>query len=97
MIIIQDTFVCKPGNASRVAKMFKEAMASDPHLVNVMTDVTGQYNRVVIVSQFNNLSDFEKNWEAMSHPTKEMEESMKKMQGYQEMYVSGAREIFRTW
>ncbi len=97
MIIIQDTFVCKPGNASKVAKMFKEAMKPNPNVVNVMTDVTGQYHRVVIVSQYKDLSEFEKSWEAMSNPTREIQESMKQMEGYQEMYVSGSREIYRTW
>lgn len=52
MIIVHDAFVCKPGNASKVAKMFKEAMMLDTHSVNVMTDVTGQYHRVIMVSQY---------------------------------------------
>ena len=26
MIIVQDTFICKPGNASKLAKLFKEVM-----------------------------------------------------------------------
>ncbi len=29
MIIVHDTFVCKPGNASKMAKMFKEVMAGN--------------------------------------------------------------------
>ncbi|MGO9480893.1 MAG: NIPSNAP family protein [Candidatus Kryptoniota bacterium] len=97
MIIVHDAFVCKPGNASKVAKMFKEAMMLDTHSVNVMTDVTGQYHRVIMVSQYKDLAEYEKSWEAMSNPTKEMQEAMKKMEGYQEMYVSGSREIYRTW
>ena len=97
MIIVHDIFVCKPGNASKVAKMFKEAMAPDPHSVNVMTDVTGQYHRVIMVSQYKDLAEFEKSMEAMKNPTKEMQEAMKKMDGYQDMYVSGSREIYRTW
>ena len=97
MIIVHDIFVCKPGNASKVAKMFKEAMMPNPNMVNVMTDVTGQYHRVIMVSQYETLAEFEKSWEAMSNPTKEMQEAMKKMEGYQDMYVSGSREIYRTW
>ena len=65
MIIVHDTFVCKPGNASKVAKMFKEAMMLDPHSVNIMTDVTGQYHRVIMVSQYEDLTEYEKSWEAM--------------------------------
>ena len=97
MIIVHDMFVCKPGNASKVAKMFKEAMVPDPHLVNVMTDVTGQYHRVIMVSQYKDLAEFEESWKAMQNPTKEMQEAMKKMEGFQDMYVSGSREIYRTW
>jgi NIPSNAP len=97
MVIVHDTFVCKPGNASKMAKMFKEAMTADPHLVNVMTDMTGQYNRVIMVWQYESLTAYEQSSEAMKNPTKEMQEAMKKMEGYQEMYVSGSREIYRTW
>ncbi|MFZ1082872.1 MAG: NIPSNAP family protein [Candidatus Kryptoniota bacterium] len=97
MIIVHDIFVCKPGNASKVAKMFKEAMMSDPHSVNIMTDVTGQYNRVIMVWQYENLTAYEQSWEAMKNPTKEVQEAMKKMEGYQDMYLTGSREIYRTW
>ncbi len=97
MVIVQDTFVCKPGNASKLAKIFKESMANDPNVVHIMTDYTGQFNRVVIVSQYESLAAYEATWEAMKNPTKEMQEMMKKMEGYQEMYISGSREIFRTW
>lgn len=41
MIIVQDVFVCKPGNASKLAKKFKEAMTGMNELVNIMTDMTG--------------------------------------------------------
>jgi hypothetical protein len=44
MIIVHDVFVCKPGNASKVAKLFKEVMATNSDLVNIMTDLTGDYN-----------------------------------------------------
>lgn len=97
MIIVHDTFVCKPGNAGKVAKMFKEAMATDPHVLHVMTDMTGQYHRVIMVSQFESLAAFEKMMEEMKNPTPEAQESMKKMAGYQDMYTSGSREIYRVW
>lgn len=97
MIIVQDTFVCKPGNASKLAKIFKEAMAKDPNVAHVMTDMTGQFNRVVIVSQYESLSAYENTWESMKNPTREMQEMMKKMEVYQEMYLTGSREIFKTW
>jgi hypothetical protein len=97
MIIVHNIFVCKPGNAGKAAKLFKEAMAGDPHLVNIMTDMTGQFHRVIAVSQYESLAAYEKSWEEMMHPTKEMKESMKKMEGFQDMYLTGSREIYKVW
>jgi len=51
MIIVHDIFICKPGNASKLVKKFKEAMASMEEPVQFMTDVTGQFNKVVMVTQ----------------------------------------------
>jgi len=97
MIIVHDTFVCKPGNASKVAKLFKEVMSNDKNLVHVMTDMTGQFNRVIMVSQFEDLTAYQKMWEDMKNPSDEMKEAMKKMEGYTDMYLTGSREIFNVW
>ena len=97
MVIVHDTFVCKPGNASKVAKMFKDAMTVDPHLVNVMTDVTWPVQPCHHGLAIREPDGLRTEWEAMKNPTKEIQEAMKKMEGYQEMYVSGSREIYRTW
>lgn len=97
MIIVHDTFICKPGNASKMAKLFKEVMAGNKELVNIMTDMTGQYNRVIMVSQFENLTAYEQSWEKMKENTEEMKKMQEKMAGYHEMYVSGSREIYQVW
>ena len=97
MIIIHDTFVCKPGNASKVAKLFKESMAADKNVKHVLTDMTGQYNRVIMVSEYEDLAAYQKSWEEYMNPTPEMKEAMKKMEGYTEMYQTGSREIFKVW
>jgi heme-degrading monooxygenase HmoA len=95
MIVVHDTFVCKPGNASKLAKLFKEVMNGQKELVNIMTDMTGQFNRVIVVTQFDNLTSYEKNWESMGEAEKKkMQEAMK---GYTEMYQTGSREIFQVW
>jgi len=76
MIIVKDSFVCKPGNASKLAKKFKEAMTGASELVNILTDMTGQFNRVIMVTQFENLTAYEQSWEKyMKHS-----EEMKKME-----------------
>jgi len=97
MITVHDIFICKPGNASKAAKIIKDAMAQDPAFVQVMTDVTGQYHRVIMVWKYESLADYEKSMQSMQNPTPEMREAMKKMEGFQEMYISGSREIYRIW
>jgi heme-degrading monooxygenase HmoA len=97
MIIVHDIFICKPGNASKVAKMFKEAMAGNTELVNIMTDMTGQFNKVVMVSKYESLADYERSWEKYQKDTEAMKKMEKIMSGYQDMYLTGSREIYRTW
>jgi len=97
MIIVHDTFVCKPGNASKMAKLFKEVMAGNNELVNVMTDMTGQFNRVIMVTKYENLAAYEKSWDKYKENTEEMKKMQEKMKGYTEMYQSGSREIYQVW
>lgn len=96
MIIVHDIFVAKPGNASKLAKLFKEAMA-DQKNISIMTDVTGQYNRVIMASWYENLDAWNKEMESYMNPTPEMQVAMEKMKGYTELYLTGSREIYRTW
>lgn len=97
MIIVHDIFICKPGNASKLAKLFKEVMAENKELVNIMTDMTGQYNRVVMVTKYDSLTAYEQSWEKYKEQTEEMKKMQEKMAGYHEMYLSGSREIFQVW
>ena len=97
MIIVHSTFVCKPGSAGKAAKMVKEAMGKDPNFSQVLTDMTGQFHRVIMVSHYESLADYENSWKAMQNPTKEMQEMMEKMKGFQDMYLSGSREIYKAW
>jgi heme-degrading monooxygenase HmoA len=97
MIIVHDIFICKPGNASKVAKLFKEVMANEKEVVNIMTDMTGQYNKVVMVSKFDSLTAFEQSWEKMKEPNEEMKQMMEKMKGYTDLYLTGSREIYKVW
>jgi heme-degrading monooxygenase HmoA len=97
MIIVHDIFICKPGNASKLAKMFKEAMAGDKDVVHVMTDMTGQFNKVVMVTQYENLSAYEQSWEKYKQDTEAMKKMEEIMKGYHDMYLTGSREIYRIW
>jgi len=97
MIIVHDIFICKPGNASKLAKKFKEAMAGNEELLHIMTDMSGQYNKVVMVSKYESLSSWEQSWEKYKQDTEAMKKMTEMMAGYQDMYLTGSREIYQVW
>ena len=97
MIIIHDIFICKPGNASKLAKLFKEVMSNNEEFVNIMTDVSGQYNKVVMVTKYDSLTAYEDSWKKYEKDTEEMKKMKEKMAGYHEMYLTGTREIYHVW
>jgi len=97
MINVHDIFICKPGNASKLAKIFKEVMAGNNELVNIMTDMTGQFNKVVVVTKYDNLSAYEESWKKYEQNTEEMKKMQEKMSGFHDMYLTGSREIYRVW
>ena len=93
MIVIRNTFVAKPGNASKLAALIKESTVGMPvKNVRVMTDLTGDFNRVVFEHEAANLTEFEAAFkEYMSNPA-----MRDKMKGYTDLYVTGTREIFQV-
>ena len=97
MINVHDIFICKPGNASKLAKLFKEMMSDNDDFVHIMTDMTGQYNKVVIVTKYDNLTAYENSWKKYEQNTEEMKKMKEKMAGYHEMYLTGSREIYQVW
>ena len=94
MIIVHDIFICKPGNASKVAKLFKEAMTDNQDMVHIMTDLTGDYNKVVMVSKFESLTAFEQSFQKYMQDNEETRKMKEKMKGYTDMYLTGSREIY---
>lgn len=97
MIIVHDIFICKPGNASKLAKKFKEGMTGNSDLVNIMTDMSGQFNRVIMVTKYDSLTAYEKSWEKYQEKSEEMKKMEQAMAGYQDMYLTGSREIYQVW
>jgi len=97
MIIVHDIFICKPGNASKVAKLFKEVMADNSELVNIMTDLTGPFNKVVMVSKYESLTAYEESFKKYMEDSEEMQKMKEKMKDYHEMYLTGSREMYRVW
>lgn len=99
MIIVHDVFVCKPGNASKIAKLFKEWADVKPKKnVYIMTDMTGQFHRVIVATNYESLTNYEDETKNMEKDqTPEEKAVMNKFKDMNDMYVSGSREIYKVW
>jgi 2-keto-3-deoxy-galactonokinase len=97
MIVVHNIFVCKPGNASKLAKLFKEwADITKEKNTSVMTDMTGEFHRVIITETHQSLAAYEEAQKDMGQSPEE-KAMMEKFKDMNEMYVSGTREIFKVW
>lgn len=97
MLIIREVFTARPGQASKLAKLFKKAFGADPG-TRVMTDMAGNYNTVVVEIQVKNLAEFERQMEEYKSgkPDPNMDPQVaEEMSKYTEMYLTGRREIFQ--
>jgi hypothetical protein len=92
MIVIRNCFTAKPGQASKLAAQLKEAAAvsSIPNH-RVLTDMTGEFNRVILEYVAANIGEFEaamKEYHANS-------EFRARMAGYTDLWITGSREILQ--
>lgn len=72
-------------------------MADNAELVNIMTDMTGDFNKVVMVTKHENLTAYEQSFQKYMQDTDEMKKMKEKMKGYHDMYLTGSREIYQVW
>lgn len=93
MIVVRSCFIAKPGSASKLAAQIKEAAAASPSFgkFRVLTDLTGEFNRVVLEYEAENIGAFETNMR--DYATNEA--VREKMKGYTDLYVTGSREILQ--
>jgi hypothetical protein len=93
MLIVRNCFVAKPGQASALAALLKEAArAVEAPGHRVLTDLTGDFNRVILEYEAANLGEFEARMQAhMGGGT-----FREKMKGYTDLYLTGHREILRV-
>jgi hypothetical protein len=98
MIIIREVFTAKPGQASKLAKLFKRGFGTDQSY-RIMTDLAGEYNTVVVEMPVKNLAEWEKQMEEYKSgkPDPNMDPKVaEEMSHYTEMYLTGRREIFQV-
>jgi hypothetical protein len=91
MILIREFFTAKPGQASKLAAMIKDVMSDSKDEVRIMTDLTGEFNQVVMETKLKDLAAFDTRIKEYGSDPKMRE----KMKGYTEMWISGGREIYR--
>lgn len=92
MLVIRNCFVAKPGNASKLAAQLKDAAAtaSIPRY-RVLTDLTGEFNRVILEYEVENVAQFEVRMKDYMTNVAFRE----KMKGYTDLWMSGTREILQ--
>ena len=93
MIVVRNCFVAKPGSASTLAAQLKDAAGAATGIARfrVLTDLTGDFNRVILEYEAENMGEFEARMK--DYATNEAFRS--KMKGYTDLYVTGNREILQ--
>ena len=93
MIIVRNSFTARPGQSSKLAAQLKE-MAAAGKLRNhrVLTDVTGEFNSVVMEYEVESVLEFEETFQKYTSDPQIRE----KAKGYTDLWISGKRELFRV-
>jgi hypothetical protein len=93
MIIVRNVFVAKPGQASKLAAQFKSAAAIGKMPKHrVLTDMTGDFNRVVLEYEVADLPGVEA--EMKNYMTNQAVRDA--LAGYTDLYVTGSRELLQV-
>ena len=93
MLIVRNCFVAKPGHASQLAAQLKAAAATaniPKH--RILTDLTGEFNRVVLEFEVDSIAQFEERMKDYQTNAAFREE----MKGYTDLWTGGTREILQT-
>ncbi len=93
MVIVRNSFIAKPGQAGKLAAQLKD-MANAGNLRNfrVMTDLTGDFNHVIMEHEVESASEFEGLMTRyFSDP-----QAREKTKGYTDLWITGRRELFRV-
>ena len=93
MIVVRNTFTAKPGQATKLAAQLKE-MASAGSLPNhrVLTDVTGEFNTVVLEYEVESVASFEQIFQKYGKSA----DIQEKAKGYTDLWVTGRRDLLRV-
>lgn len=92
MILVRNIFSAKPGNAGKLLAQMKEIVkAGDLRNPRFLTDLSGDFNTVVMEHEVGTLAELEDVLQKyMTDP-----QVRAKASGYTDFWISGRREIFR--
>ncbi len=92
MLVVRNCFVAKPGHASKLAAQLKEAAAvAKIPKHRILTDLTGEFNRVILEFEVENVAGFE----AQLNDYHSNAAFREKMKGYTDFWISGKRELLQ--
>ena len=92
MIVVRNCFIAKPGQASKLAAQLKDAATvAKMGKARILTDLTGDFNRVILEYEADNVSGFE----AMMKDYATNTAFREKMKGYTDLWATGSREILQ--
>lgn len=92
MIVVRNSFMAKPGQAGKLATQLKEvASVGNLRNVRVMTDLTGDFNHVIMEHEVESAAEFEQLLAKYSSDPQVKE----KAKGYTDLWTSGRRELYR--
>ncbi|HKV47263.1 MAG TPA: hypothetical protein VJN69_04175 [Candidatus Acidoferrales bacterium] len=93
MIIVRNCFTARPGQASKLAAQLKEAAGTAKlGKFRVLTDLTGDFNRVILEYEAENIAGFEATMKEYATNAAFRE----KMKGYTDLWSTGSREILQV-
>src|SRR6185312_11930806 len=93
LIIVRNSFIAKPGQAGKLAAQLKNmAKAGNLRNVRVLTDLTGDFNHVIMEHEVESASEFEELITTYSSDPQAREAA----KGYTDLWITGRRELFRS-
>ncbi len=93
MMIVRNSFIAKPGQAGKLATQLKEmGKAGNLKNVRVLTDLTGDFNHVVMEHEVESAAEFEGLMTRYSSDAQAREAA----KGYTDLWTTGRRELFRV-
>jgi len=92
MLVIRETFVAKPGMASKLAKLIREALQGTPGKTRLLTDLVGPFNTVVLETEVESLGALDERFQYY-HSNQELRQ---RMAGYTDLYTEGRRELYQV-